>query len=326
MKKPLAPDRPHSANDLAERVLAGDVRAAARLISLAENEPAQIRASLQKLFPHTGKAYIIGITGAPGVGKSTLVDQLVERLRSRGQSVGIIAIDPTSPFTGGAILADRLRMQRHGTDSGVFIRSMATRGRLGGLARATSDGVTVMEALGKEVIILETVGVGQDEVEVAKYAQTTVVMLIPGLGDEVQAMKAGIMEIGDCFVVNKADREGTDRAVSQIQSILALKELVESDWSPPVLRTVATTGDGLEELVGTIDRHLEHLVATGEMERFLLIKSRADFMAVLEETLSKYVLEEILSDGALERIVESIASREVDPYTAAEEILARLQA
>ena len=326
MKKPLAPDRPHSANDLAERVLAGDVRAAARLISLAENEPAQIRASLQKLFPHTGKAHIIGITGAPGVGKSTLVDQLVERLRSRGQSVGIIAIDPTSPFTGGAILADRLRMQRHGTDSGVFIRSMATRGRLGGLARATSDGVTVMEALGKEVIILETVGVGQDEVEVAKYAQTTVVMLIPGLGDEVQAMKAGIMEIGDCFVVNKADREGTDRAVIQIQSILALKEFVEGDWSPPVLRTVATTGDGLEELVGTIDRHLEHLVATGEMERFLLIKSRADFMAVLEETLSKYVLEEILSDGALERIVESIASREVDPYTAAEQILARLQA
>ena len=326
MKKPLAPDQPHSANDLAERVLAGDVRAAARLISLAENEPAQIRSSLQKLFPHTGKAHIIGITGAPGVGKSTLVDQLVERLRSRGQSVGIIAVDPTSPFTGGAILADRLRMQRHGTDSGVFIRSMATRGRLGGLARATSDSVTVMEALGKEVIILETVGVGQDEVEVAKYAQTTVVMLIPGLGDEVQAMKAGIMEIGDCFVVNKADREGTDRAVSQIQSILALKELGEGDWSPPVLRTVATTGDGLEELVGTIDRHLDHLVATGEMERFLLLKSQADFMAVLEETLSLYVLEEVLSDGALERIVESIASRELDPYTAVEEIMARLQA
>lgn len=326
MKKPLAPDRPHSANDLAERVLAGDVRAAARLISLAENEPAQIRSSLQKLFPHTGKAHIIGITGAPGVGKSTLVDQLVERLRSRGQSVGIIAVDPTSPFTGGAILADRLRMQRHGTDSGVFIRSMATRGRLGGLARATSDGVTVMEALGKEVIILETVGVGQDEVEVAKYAQTTVVVLAPGLGDEVQAMKAGIMEIGDCFVVNKADREGADRAVSQIQSILALKELGEGDWSPPVLRTVATTGDGLEELVGTIDRHLDHFIATGEIERFRLLKSRADFMSVLEETLSQYVLEEMLSDGALERIVESIASREVDPYTAAEEILARLQA
>lgn len=326
MKKPLAPDRPHSANDLAERVLAGDVRAAARLISLAENEPAQIRSPLQKLFPHTGKAHIIGITGAPGVGKSTLVDQLVERLRSRGQSVGIIAVDPTSPFTGGAILADRLRMQRHGTDSGVFIRSMATRGRLGGLARATSDGVTVMEALGKEVIILETVGVGQDEVEVAKYAQTTVVMLIPGLGDEVQAMKAGIMEIGDCFVVNKADMEGADRAVSQIQSILALKEFDEGDWSPPVLRTVATTGDGLEELVETIDRHLEHLVATGEMERFRLLKSQADFMAVLEETLSQYVLTKVLSDGALERIVESIASRELDPYTAAEEILARLQA
>lgn len=260
------------------------------------------------------------------MGKSTLVDQLVERLRSRGQSVGIIAVDPTSPFTGGAILADRLRMQRHGTDSGVFIRSMATRGRLGGLARAASDGVTVMEALGKEVIILETVGVGQDEVEVAKYAQTTVVVLAPGLGDEVQAMKAGIMEIGDCFVVNKADREGADRAVSQIQSILALKELGEGDWSPPVLRTVATTGDGLEELVGTIDRHFDHFIATGEMERFRLLKSRADFMSVLEETLSQYVLEEMLSDGALERIVESIASREVDPYTAVEEILARLQA
>jgi LAO/AO transport system kinase len=302
------------------------VRAAARLISLAENEPVHIRSPIRHLFPHTGKSQIIGVTGAPGVGKSTLVDQLVERLRSRGQSVGIIAVDPTSPFTGGAILADRLRMQRHGTDQGVFIRSMATRGRLGGLARATSDGVAVLDAMGKEVIILETVGVGQDEVEVAKYAHTTVVMLIPGLGDEIQAMKAGIMEIGDCFVVNKADLDGADRAVSQIQSILALKEFDEGEWCPPVLRTVAPTGDGIDELVETIDRHFEHLGATGEMERFRIVKSRADFLAVLEETLSQYVLTEMLSDGALEELVESIADRKVDPYTAAEEILSRLQA
>lgn len=326
MKRPLAPNQPHNSDALADRVLEGDVRAAARLISMAENEPLQIRHPIRRLFPHTGKTQIVGVTGAPGVGKSTLVDQLVELLRARGQSVGVIAVDPTSPFTGGAILADRLRMQRHGTDTGVFIRSMATRGRLGGLARATSDSITVMEAMGKEVVIVETVGVGQDEVEVAKYAYTTIVMLIPGAGDDVQAMKAGVMEIGDCFVINKADREGADMAVKQVQSVLALKEFGEEEWRPPVIRTVAITGDGVDELLEILDQHYKHFVATGELERFHLAKCRTDFLAVLEETLSRYVLDEILSDGALDQLVASIASRKIDPYTAADEILAQLKA
>jgi LAO/AO transport system kinase len=301
------------------------VRAAAQLISLAENEPEKIGQPMQKLYPHTGRAHIIGVTGAPGVGKSTLVDQLVERLRARGQTVGIIAVDPTSPFTGGAILADRLRMQRHGTDPGVFIRSMATRGRLGGLARATSDAVTITEALGKDVVILETVGVGQDEVDVVKYAHTTIVVLIPGMGDDIQALKAGIMEIGDCFAVNKADREGAERTVRQVQSILELKELKEGDWHPPIVSTVATTGQGLDELLDAVDRHLDHLKATGALERFQLAKSRADFLAVLEETLSRYVIDVLLSDGALEGFVEAIASRRLDPYSAAQQILDRLK-
>ncbi len=326
MKRPLAPNQPHNSDALADRVLEGDVRAAGRLISMAENEPLKIRHPIRRLFPHTGKIQIVGVTGAPGVGKSTLVDQLVELLRARGQSVGVIAVDPTSPFTGGAILGDRIRMQRHGTDTGVFIRSMATRGRLGGLARATSDSITVLEAMGKEIVIVETVGVGQDEVEVAKYAHTTVVILIPGAGDDVQAMKAGVMEIGDCFVINKADREGADMALKQVQSVLALKEFGEEEWRPPVIRTVATTGEGLDELLEILDQHYEHFVATGELERFHLAKCRADFLGVLEETLSRYVLDEILSDGALDQLVASIASRKIDPYTAADEILARLKA
>lgn len=301
------------------------MRAAARLISLAENEPARIRGPIRLLFPHTGRAHIIGVTGAPGVGKSTLVDQLVEVYRSRGKAVGVIAVDPTSPFTGGAILGDRLRMQRHGTDPGVFIRSMATRGQLGGLARATSDGVTVMEAMGKEIIIVETVGVGQDEVEIVKHAHTTLLVLIPGMGDETQAMKAGVMEIADCFVMNKADREGVERAIKHLQSILDLKEYGQGDWRPPIVSTVAPTAEGLEELVEVVDKHLQHLVATEKLGKFRLDKSRSDFMAVLEETLSRYVLEDLLSDGDLEKLVESIAERKTDPYTAAEEIMARLR-
>jgi LAO/AO transport system kinase len=253
------------------------------------------------------------------------VDQLVEVYRARGQTVGVIAVDPTSPFTGGAILGDRLRMQRHGTDPGVFIRSMATRGHLGGLARATSDGVTIMEAMGKDVVVIETVGVGQDEVEVMKYAHTTVLVLIPGMGDETQAMKAGVMEIADCFVVNKADREGVERAIKNVKTILDLKDFGENEWRPPIVSTVAPTAQGIEGLVEVVDKHFDHLVATEEMGKFRLAKSRADFLAVLGETLSRYAVEALLSDGALEQLVESIAQRKTDPYTAAEEILSRLK-
>ena len=301
------------------------MRAAARLISLAENEPARVRDSIRLLFPNTGKAQIVGVTGAPGVGKSTLVDQMVELYRSRGKTVGVIAVDPTSPFTGGAILGDRIRMQRHGTDPGVFIRSMATRGHLGGLARATSDGVTVMEAMGKDIVLVETVGVGQDEVEVVKQAHTTVVVLMPGSGDDTQAMKAGVMEIADCFVMNKADREGVERAVTQVKSVLDLKEYGEGEWQPPIIRTVAPEGEGLKDLVDSIEEHFAHLIATKRLGAFRLAKSRAEFLAVLEETLSRYALDVVLADGDLEKLIEDIAERRTDPYTAAEEILARLR-
>lgn len=324
----MVQDRPSSndkAEALAEEVLAGSVRAAARLISMAENEPARVREPIRRIFPHTGEAHVVGVTGAPGVGKSTLVDQLVQAYRGRGKTVGVIAVDPTSPFTGGAILGDRIRMQRHGTDPGVFIRSMATRGHLGGLARATSDGVTIMEAMGKDIVFLETVGVGQDEVEVVKYAHTSVVVVIPGMGDETQAMKAGVMEIADCFVVNKADQEGVGMAIKNLKSILDLKEFGENEWKPPIVPTVAPTGEGIEELVEIIDSHFEHLLATEEMGKFRLAKSRADFLAVLGETLSRYAVDVMLSDGALEKLVEAIAERKTDPYTAAEEILARLK-
>src|SRR5574341_1208624 len=224
--------------DLAQKILEGYVRSLARLMTLIENGAAEAIPVLKTLYPHTGKAYIVGITGPPGSGKSTLTDRLTEAYRARGQTVGIVAVDPTSPFTGGAILADRLRMQRHFLDEGVFIRSMATRGHLGGLARATNDVVDVLDAAGKDIILVETVGVGQAEVEVVKAAHTSIVVAVPGLGDSVQTIKAGIMEIADLFVVNKADREGADRTVRDIEMALMM-DPVAGGWTPGIVRTVA---------------------------------------------------------------------------------------
>ncbi|CBE67666.1 putative LAO/AO transport system ATPase, partial, 5' end [Candidatus Methylomirabilis oxygeniifera] len=228
--------------ELVDKILKGDVRAAARLMTMIENGDAEARAALKSLYPHTGSAHIIGITGPPGSGKSTLADRLTEELRKRDKTVGIVAVDPTSPFTGGAILGDRIRMQSHSLDAGVFIRSMATRGHLGGLARATNEIVDVMDAAGKEVILIETVGVGQDEVEVVGTAHTCVVVSVPGLGDEVQTFKAGVLEIGDLFVVNKADREGANRTATELEMMLHMAPKGAA-WSPKVLKTVATTGE-----------------------------------------------------------------------------------
>ncbi len=309
--------------DLVQRILRGDPRSAARLMTMIENGTAEAVPALKLLYPHTGRGYVIGVTGPPGSGKSTLTDGITEDLRRRNKSVGIIAVDPTSPFTGGAILADRIRMQRHSLDPGVFIRSMATRGHLGGLARATNDVVDVLDAMGKDCILIETVGVGQDEVEVVKAAHTSIVVMVPGLGDEIQAIKAGIMEIGDLFVVNKADREGADKTVAEIEMMLHLGKPTEG-WQPKVLKTVAVRGEGIAELTQGILEHQAFLQMDEGQRQKGRVRSQWVFWELLQERVTARVIEKVAGNGTLERLVERIAARETDPYSAVEEVLKRV--
>ncbi|HTL00665.1 MAG TPA: methylmalonyl Co-A mutase-associated GTPase MeaB [Vicinamibacterales bacterium] len=305
---------------LSDRILEGDPRAIARGISTVEDDPAAAAALVRDLFPKSGRAFLVGVTGAPGAGKSTLVDGLVSRWRRDGKTVGVIAVDPTSPYSGGAMLGDRVRMQAHAGDAGVFIRSMATRGHLGGLARATADAATVLDAAGKDVVTIETVGVGQDEVDIVRTADVAVVVLVPGMGDDVQALKAGIMEIADIFVVNKADRDGADRAVAEVEALLSLQTFAEADWKPPVLRTVATTGAGLDDLTEALDRFRTRAAALLDARRHG--RAAAQLRAILAHRLMQRVDREV-TGTVMEQLIDRIATRATDPYSAAEEILAK---
>ena len=319
-----APLRSAVPGSLAARVLDGEVRAAARLMRLIDDAQPAAEAELRALFPHTGRAQIVGITGNPGAGKSTLVDRLIAHLRSLGKTVGVLAVDPTSPFTGGAILGDRIRMQDHALDPGVFIRSLATRGQLGGLSRATSDCARVLDAMGKDVILIETVGVGQDEVEVCRLAHSTVVVVVPGLGDDIQAIKAGILEVADLFAVNKADREGVERTVRDLRGMLELNHAMLSSedvagWEIPILKLVATRGEGVAELWTEIEKHYQFLKTGPGLLQRETQRARTELVELLRDRLLREALARLAGEGGrLDELSLRIAKRELDPYGVAE--------
>ena len=306
---------------LSDRVLAGDPRAIARAITLIEDESPAGAELVRRVFARTGRAFLIGVTGPPGAGKSTLVDKLTAAIRASGRTVGVVAVDPTSPFTGGAILGDRVRMQAHAGDAGVFIRSMATRGHLGGLARATTEVALVLDAAGKDVVLIETVGVGQDEIDIVRTADISIVMTVPGSGDEVQALKAGIMEIADIFVVNKADREGADRAVASIEALLSLQTFAAGEWRPPIVKTEATAGKGVPELLDAIERFRAQLGDAQGTRRRASAEWR--LRELLAHRFVQHVERRVLRAGEFDETLNRIAAREVDPYSAAEEILGK---
>lgn len=338
-----------TAQALADGVLAGDVRKASRLMRLIDDLAPVATEALKLIFPKTGRAWIIGITGSPGAGKSTLTDRLITAYRAQGKTVGVIAVDPTSPFTGGAILGDRIRMQGHATDPGVFIRSLATRGNLGGLSRATGDCLRVMDAMGRDVIIVETVGVGQDEIDIAQLAHTTVVVLVPGMGDDIQAIKAGILEVADVFVVNKADLDGADRVVRELRANLELRHAIKApamdhdtyhrmvrakaegtapvaptgpiEWEPPIRKVVSAKGTGIDELVAAVASHQKHLVDTGEKAKREQTRAMTQFLTLLRDRLLRAGLERLERErGNLTDVAQRIAERKADPYVLADEI------
>ena len=308
---------------LCEMLLAGDRRAAARLISMVENADDDAAEALSIIHQHTGRAHIIGLTGSPGSGKSTLAGALTACYRRLGRTVGIIAVDPTSPFTGGALLGDRVRMQELSGDPGVFIRSMGSRGALGGLALATNEAIDVLDASGKDIVIVETVGAGQSEVEIMRYAHTCLVVTMPGTGDEIQAIKAGILEIADVFVVNKSDRDGCSRTVHDLEAMVETRPGGHAGWKPPVLATMALDGEGIDELITTVDAHWRYLKSSGSLEQKTLDRMKAQMLEVLAREVSAEA-SRALKGSAGRDIVERMASRELDPRAAARELLRRL--
>jgi LAO/AO transport system kinase len=305
--------------ELVQGVLSGNRRSIARAITIIENNTTETKKLIASIYPHTGKAHIIGITGPGGSGKSTLIEKIMREYRRKDKTVGVIAVDPTSPFTGGAFLGDRIRMQELSTDQGVFIRSMATRTYMGGIAKATKDAVKLLDAAGKGIVIVETVGAGQSEVEIIKVAKTVVVLFAPGLGDEIQAIKAGIMEIGDIFVVNKADRENADKAVMDIQAMLQLNNK-ERAWKPPVLKTVALTGEGVSKLIEKIEEHKYFLEKESERKRSRE-KAESELVEAIKEKVASSIIEEMKKEGKFEVFLQEILAKKTDPASIAEKLL-----
>ena len=307
-------------NKWAEKVRSGDVRAVSRAITAIENHAPEAEELLRQLFPYTGEAYLTGVTGAPGTGKSTLVDRLATYHRKRRDRVGVIAVDPTSPYSGGAILGDRIRMQGHASDAGIFIRSMATRGFLGGLARSTAEVALLLDAAGKKQVLIETVGVGQDEIDIVRLADCVLVVMVPGLGDDIQNMKAGLMEIGDIFVLNKADREGADRLEEQLNAMLSLV-MARDGWHPPVVRAVATEGKGIEQLAEMVEKFRRHFESSGQRRQKHIHHWQNRLIEMLESRLLEKVLDGKAGEERLHALAEEVAARKKDPFTAVSEIL-----
>lgn len=305
----------------AQKIIRGDQLAGARLIRLLEEGDPEGIEMLRLLYPHTGNAYVTGITGPPGSGKSTLVNCIISEFRQRNMKVAVVAIDPSSPISGGALLGDRIRMRRHSEDNGVFIRSMATRGHLGGLSKTTRETVLVFDAMGYDIIIIETVGVGQDEVEIAQFAHTTAVVSLPGMGDEIQAMKAGLLEIGDVFVVNKADTPGADDVVEQLRAVLEMGSTSENDWLPPILKTVAVKNEGITELADAFCSHRRNLMDSGKFKEHNFNWEFQFFRRLVMEMAADKIFDSLNDSSSYRALLKDLESRKIDPFSAAEELI-----
>ncbi|MDR1617182.1 MAG: methylmalonyl Co-A mutase-associated GTPase MeaB [Syntrophomonadaceae bacterium] len=314
--------------DRIEKIRNGDVRTASRLIRDLEDEFPQAVSAIKELYPYTGQARVVGLTGAPGAGKSTLTDGILEALRKKGKSIGVLAVDPSSPYTGGAILGDRIRMQRHAEDPKVFIRSLATRGALGGISKAVGDSIHVLDSMGKDFVIIETVGIGQQEVEIMNYAHTVIVVLVPGMGDGVQTIKAGIMEIADVFVINKADRDGADTLAAEINLMLDMAASNQQIWRTPVVKignviNASEFKQGIDELLGHVDKHFQYLQNSGEIKQKMKNKALFEIKAALNNNINQVIYEQLLNDGSLETMINKMTERSSDAYTLSETVTAK---